>query len=105
MIQKIEIYAGDASGLTGLKASETGNENYRLITGITGKSYTVRDLSAGGTFFYRVKALYIDGTESDWSESEIVTLVDGQGHAFETGDVNHIADVTALIDRLLGINN
>ena len=110
MIQKIEIYAGDASGLTGLKASETGNENYRLITGITGKSYTVRDLSAGGTFFYRVKALYIDGTESDWSESEIVTLVDGQGHVFETGDVNHdgdvnIADVTALIDHLLGIGD
>ena len=109
MIQKIVIYAGDASGLTTLKANESGNENYRLITGISGKSYVVRDLAAGGTFFYRVKAVYSDGTESDWTESQIVTLVEGTGHPFQPGDVNHdgyinIADVTALIDELLGGN-
>lgn len=107
MIQKIEIYAGDASALNNLKANESGNENYRLITGITGKSYLVTDLAAGGTFFYRVKALYSDGTQSDWSEKEIVTLVEGQSHPYQGGDVNHdedvnIADVTELIDYLLG---
>lgn len=107
MIQKIEIYAGDASALNNLKANESGNENYRLITGITGKSYLVTDLAAGGTFFYRVKTLYSDGIQSDWSEKEIVTLVEGQSHPYQAGDVNHdenvnIADVTELIDYLLG---
>ena len=110
MIQKIVIYAGDATSLAGTKAQESGNENYRLITGISGKSYVVSDLAEGGTFFYRVKAVYTDGTESDWSESGIVTLVEGQGHPYQAGDVNHdgnvnIADVTALIDYLLGGNN
>lgn len=104
MIQKIQIYAGDATGAS-FKSSESGDENYRLITGITGKSYTVNNLAAGGSFFYQVKAHYIDGTESDWSDSQLVTLVDN-GHGFSTGDVNHdhsvnIADVTELIDMLL----
>ena len=110
MIQKIVIYAGDATGLADIKANESGNENYRLITGISDKNYTVRDLAAGGTFFYRVKAVYSDGTESDWTENAIVTLVEGQGHPYQAGDVDHdgnvnIADVAALIDYLLGGND
>ncbi len=110
MIQKIVIYAGDATGLAGIKANESGNENYRLITGISNKNYTVRDLAAGGTFFYRVKNVYSDGTESDWTENAIVTLVEGQGHPYQAGDVDHdgnvnIADVAALIDYLLGGND
>lgn len=105
MIQGIKIYAGDATGSAALRASETGDANYRLIEGITGKSQMVRDLAAGGTYFYHVKAHYIDGTESDWSDTHIVTLVDG-GHPYEVGDVNHdgnvnITDVTALINELL----
>ena len=107
MIQKIRIYAGDAQASA--KSSESGDQGYRLITGITSKSYTVKNLAAGGTFFFQVKANYIDGTESEWSESQIVTLVDG-GHAYEPGDVNHdgsvdINDVTTLIDYLLGCND
>ena len=105
MIQAIRIYAGDATAAATLKASEEGDENYRLITGVTGQSYTVKDLAAGGTFFYQVKAHYTDGTESAWSESQIVTLAAG-GHDYEAGDVNHdgsinISDVTALIDYIL----
>lgn len=108
MIQKIQIYAGDASGAQ-LRANESGNESYRLISDITNKFYIVNNLAAGGSFFYRVKALYTNGTESEWSDSELVTLVDG-GHAYELGDVNHdenvsISDVTALIDYLLGSDN
>ncbi len=104
MIQAIRIYAGDATAAS-VRANEQGDENYRLITGITGKSCTVRDLAAGGTFFYQVKAHYCDGSESAWSESQIVTLVDG-GHGYEAGDVNHdghvnISDVTLLIDYIL----
>lgn len=108
MIRDIKIYAGDATRGVSLNASETGDANYRLVEGITTKSYNVQNLTAGGTFLYKVKALYIDGTESDWSNIEMVTLSDN-GHGFDLGDVNHdgsvsIADVTTLIDYLLGSN-
>ena len=105
MIKDIKIYAGDATQAAMLNASETGDATWRLIEGITAKSYTVNDLSAGGTFLYRVKAIYSDETESEWSNVEMVTLVEG-GHNFELGDVNHdnevgIADVALLINYLL----
>ena len=109
MIQDIKIYAGDATQSTALKAAETGDATYRLIEGITsGKSYTVNELTAGGTFLYKVKALYIDGTESEWSNVEMVTLFDNlNAHDYAPGDVNHdemvdIDDVTALIAYILG---
>ena len=103
-IALIEVYAGDATAMT-LRAAETGDATYRLITGITDRFYTVNDLTAGGTFLYKVKALYLDGTESDWSNIEEVTLFEN-GHGYVLGDVNHdgklsIADVSALIDYLL----
>lgn len=103
-IALIEVYAGDATAMN-LMAAETGDADYRLITGITDKFYTVENLTAEGTFLYKVKALYIDGTESDWSNIEEVTLFQN-GHAFQLGDVNHdntvnIKDVTDLIDSLL----
>jgi hypothetical protein len=106
-IEDIKIYAGDLNAVNALRmAQETGDENSRLITGITDKFYTVENLAAAGTFLYRVKALYTDGTESAWSNVEEVTLFEN-GHGYELGDVNHdgsvnIADVTALIDSLLG---
>ena len=74
------------------------------FNGITNKFYTIENLTAGATYTYKVKAFYIDGTESEWSNTQQVTLV--AGHAFDLGDVNHdghvsITDVTALIDYLL----
>lgn len=65
----------------------------------------MKNLAEAGTFYYRVKALYTDGTQSPWSKSQSVTLFEN-AHAFQRGDVNHdgmvsISDVTALIDRLL----
>ena len=108
--QSIKVYAGELEEPQLRAVLENGDENYRLITGITGKSYTVTDLAAGGMFYYRVKALYIDGTSSTWSKSKIVTLQDNAGANHMAGDVDHdgnvnIADVTALIDHLLGANN
>ncbi len=106
MIKDIRIYAGDATQNAALRAQESGDANYRLIEGITpNRYYTVSDLKAGGSFLYKVKAVYIDGSESLWSNVEMVTLADG-GHAYEPGDVNHdgkvdIIDVTALIDHIL----
>ena len=103
-IARLEVWSGNASGAK-LMANETGDATYRLITGITNKFYTVENLTAEGTFLYKVKALYIDGTESEWSNIEEVTLFQN-GHGYERGDVNHdgsvsIADVSALIDYLL----
>ena len=90
-----------------LKAQETGNADYRLITEITpDKCYLVKDLTAYGTYVYRVKSVYADGTESEWSNTQEVTLFDN-GHGYQLGDVNHdgvvnISDVTTLIDMQLG---
>ena len=112
MIRDIKIYAGDATQAVSLMATENGNETYRLIEGITtGKSYTVNGLTAGGTFLYKVKALYIDGSESEWSNVEMVTLFENpNAHDYTIGDVNHdetvdIEDVTALIAYVLGNDN
>ena len=102
-IALIEVYAGNATAM--LNATETGGTDYRLITGITDRFYTVNDLAAEGTFLYKVKALYLDGTESDWSNIEEVTLFEN-GHAYVLGDVNHddklsIKDVSDLISFLM----
>ena len=99
----IKVYAGDVNELNALMAVEQGDSNYRLVEGITDMSYTVRDLTELGTFYYKVRALYIDGTESRWSNSQKVTL---SGHGYDVGDVNHdeklnIDDVTSLINYLL----
>ena len=109
MIQSIKIYAGDAT--SSLRSTESGGADYRLIEEIApaSRAYTVRNLTSGGSYFYHVKAHYIDGTESDCAEPGLVTLVDG-GHTFDIGDVNHdgtvnIVDVTSLIDYLLGSDN
>ena len=103
-IALLEVYSGDAS-VANLRANETGDATYRLITGITDKFYTVEDLTAEGTFLYKVKALYLDGTESEWSNIEEVTLFQN-GHGYAVGDVDHdgvvaIADVSVLTDYLL----
>ena len=102
----IKVYVGDVSELNSLRAvAEEGDASHRLVTGITDKHYLVKNLTEGGTFFYRVKALYADGTQSAWSKSQSVTLF-GSGHTWQPGDVNHdgevnISDVTDLIDYLL----
>ena len=103
----IKVYVGDISELNSLRAvAEEGDANYRLVSGITDKNYLVKNLTEAGTFFYRVKALYTDGTQSAWSKSQVVTLFDN-GHTYQLGDVDHdgsvtISDVTTLIDMLLG---
>lgn len=105
-LYSVEIY----SGVPAQRAvSETGDENSRVITGITAKNYTVEGLTAGATYEYYVVANYINGNNAT-SNVEEVTLLENQGHDYELGDVDHdrevtIGDVTALIDYLLGIND
>ena len=103
-IKHIDVYAGDLSAAD-LRATEEGNATYRLITEITDRFYTVENLETEGTYIYKVKTVFRDGTESAWSNVEEVTLFEN-GHGYELGDVNHdrsvtISDVTALIDMLL----
>ena len=104
-IATIEVYSGDA---TGAKANETGDTETRTVTGITAKNYTVTNLVEGGTFLYKVKAVYTDGTESEWSNEEEVTLVENQnpgmpGDANGDGNVD-VNDVTCVISYILGKN-
>ena len=103
----IKVYAGNVNDLNTLRAvAEEGGPDYRLVTGIADKHYLVKNLTEGGTFFYRVKAHYTDDTWSAWSKAKTVTLFDN-GHTYQLGDVDHdgnvtITDVTVLIDYLLG---
>ncbi len=106
-IKQVTVYAGDLTTMN-LNAQETGDTTYRLITDITDKFYLVKDLEAGGTFNYKVKAVYSDGTESPWSNIEEVTLFEN-GHSYQLGDVNHdgtvnVTDVTTLITYQIGGN-
>ena len=105
VFQSIMVYAGENDQLQMRGVAEEGGADYRLITGITDKNYTVNGLVAGGSFYYRVKAYYIDGTVSPWSKSRYVVLSDS-GTGYQTGDVNsdgklNIQDVTDLINYLL----
>ena len=70
----VKVYAGEVTAPQ-LRASETGDATYRVITGITDKSYTVTGLTAGGTFNYYVEANYINGGTGS-SEVEQITLVE-----------------------------
>lgn len=103
-IALIEVYSGDATVAT-MRASETGDDTYRLITDITDKYFVVKNLMSGGNFIYKVKAQYADGTESAWSNVEEVYLIENVS-PHQMGDVNHdgqvnITDVTLLIAEVL----
>ena len=108
VITQVDIYSAtnDAAKMLLTVPVETGDSTSRTITDITDKFYNVTGLTEGGTFTYRVRAHYVNGTRSAWSNIETVTLFEN-GHAFEPGDLNHdgsvsIGDIAALIDFMLG---
>ena len=83
--------------------AKTDDVDELVFTDITNKFYNVTGLTEGGTYTYRVRAHYVNGTQSAWSNVETVTLA---GSAVVIGDVDgdgavRIADVTALIDFML----
>ncbi len=109
LLDNVALYSGDTTAVSAplLAMSETGDSTSRVITGIADTTCLVTGLTAGGTFSYRVKALYTDGTESDYSNTQMVTLYD-QGSELD-GDINmdgivDVADVTTLINYILGLN-
>ena len=69
-VHSVTIYNG---GSNMLRASEIGDANSRVITGITDKTYTVQGLTAGATYSFYVVANYTDGTNAG-SNVEQVTL-------------------------------
>ena len=102
-LKNVKVYAGDASAAK--SASESGDENTRTITDITGTSYTVENLTENATYEYKVKAIDANA-QSAWSN--IVEVVLTAGQTFQKGDVNgdgrvNVSDVTALINMILGI--
>ena len=100
----VKVYAGDLTAAMQLKASETGDETYRVITGITDKSYKVTGLTENGHFYFYVVANYINGAVGN-SNTQEVDLFQPE-HDYTLGDVDHngrltVADVTALVNYLL----
>ncbi len=104
-----ELPEGTAPSPVRRKAlAEVGDSLTRTITGITDKFYVVNKLAKGETFLYKVKAVYADGSESEWSNEEMVTLKK-DGNTLLMGDVNldgtvNVTDVTTLINHILGLN-
>ena len=108
-IYDLEIFSGNASSNAPARASETGDANSRTITGITGTSYTVENLSEGETYTFKVKAVPADGveaSESAWSETATVTLADPDPTAIgvptiEPGscEISEAIDVTITAGR------
>ena len=103
-LYSVTIIAGEETAARNVV--ETGDADSRVITGITEQYYVVENLVPGATYTYYVEANYINGTKAA-SNVETVTLLEDQAHGYELGDVNHdgtvsIADVTTLIDYLLG---
>jgi len=106
-IQRILIYGGeitDPAPYVFNAPNESGDASYRLIEGITpDKFYTVNGLMPGTPYLYRVKSMYVNNTESGWSNSKEVLLLQGEG---VRGDVDgdgkvNIDDITLLIDSML----
>ena len=102
-LNSVTIISGDAT--VARTVTEAGDENSRVITGITDKYYVVEGLTAGATYTYYVEANYIDGSKVA-SNVETVTLLENASHDYEVGDVNHdgivnITDVTMLIGYVL----
>lgn len=64
----------------------------------------VEGLSPGGTYDYRVKALYIDDTESEWSNVQTIRIPSADLHV--PGDVNYdggvsVTDVVHMIKCII----
>lgn len=94
----------DPAGVIGYKLQYSTGDDVQSVSVNNGMNYMLENLVSGATYSYKVRARYIDDSESDWSNIQYVTLP--AVPAFEPGDVNQdgritIADVTALINFLL----
>ncbi len=103
-MRAMKIYAGNPADAALRAATETGDATKRVITGITDKTYTVQNLTEGGTFTFYVVANYINNTSSKSNTME-VTLTASAGNSDINDDgVWSMSDVTTLIAYVLGNN-
>ena len=85
--------------------TEKGDEDrVTTIEGIEGNTYTLADLTPGGLYEYRIKAIPLDKqkyTESGWSASKTIDLssMNGDNSGIESID----ADVEAEYFTLQGV--
>lgn len=104
-IYDVKVYNGNLNTWNPRHAiEEEGDTTWRRVSGIVDTCYTVKNL-AGGVFEYLVKAVFTDGTESDWSNIQRVTITGDTSTAL-IGDVNgdglvNITDVIKLINYIL----
>ena len=105
-IQSVKVYGGeitDPEPFAFRAPAREEDSEYQLIEGITpDKFYTVTGLTPGMAYLYRVKAFFVNNTESPWSNSKEVHMKS----SVVKGDVNNdglvdVADVTILIDYVL----
>lgn len=104
-IQSIKIYGGQIEDPEpfSLTAARDGEENYLFENITPDKFYNVTGLTPGAKYLYRVKAYYVNGTESSWSNIKEVQLLESsslRGDVDGDGSVN-VGDVTKLINMLL----
>ena len=105
VITQLDIYSSvERPAMRLTNPVEEGDSVYRLITGIESTSYTVTGLLTD-EYEFRVKAVGANGNESEWSNTEAVTL-NGAAHDFAPGDVDHdghlsVADVAKIIGYLI----
>ena len=107
-IQSIKIYGGeivDPEPYTSQIPVLRVEDGVRVIEGIAPelRSYTIDGLAPCTTYFYRMKAFYVNGTERAWTNLLELTLPE---FSVLPGDLNQdgkvtISDVTALIDYIL----
>lgn len=107
-IQRIWIYGGEITDMEPFiprGATVSNDDEVTLIEGITpDKFYDVTGLIPATPYLYRVKSYYVNGTESNWSNTREVVLLAGsvtKGDIDGDGSIN-INDVTTLINDLLG---
>ena len=107
-IQSIQIIGGeilDPGPFTMSAPSLRGNDDNFLFEGIAPDmtSFIATGLTAGQAYFYHVKALYVNGTESAWSSIQEVVLpdLDVQLGDLDKDGIITLGDVTALIDYLV----
>jgi len=108
-IQSMMVYGGDYNDPDGEGSIPMTDETYRLVENITEMLQEVTGLRAGGTFDFKVKAFYVDGTESNWSNVERVTLKDYETTTLKRGDVNgdgniDTADIACIVNIIIGKN-
>ena len=102
-LQSIKVYGGVITDPEPF-ALRDATGDYMLFEGITpDKFFNVTGLMPATPYFYRVKSYYVNGTESQWSNTKEVLLKEATsmpGDVTMDGIVD-ITDVTALIDYVL----